>query len=305
MNAKLAVLALALVWSCGDGRSQAPSAPSKSPPEPSANVRKENPPTMPSTPQTHRSARTDAQLLAAGVHEDVVESLMDALTDTNAPGMLIDAPFAVDAGIDIPVHGALLRTPVHGESVERELSVVVVGLDRELFAATPALRKPKSKANRGEEDDDDEAGGLVGESFGFDLRERIGEQLLGPGVYSVHVVHRGLVSNGIRITVAGAEASQGARVSLRGPETGVTEPGGTIPMEGVAQAGSTVHLVGVGRTDPFHHAVTSADDGTFSVNLLGDNPLPKAPGTWHIYAFSGGSVAGPVTIELAPGETPW
>ncbi|MEM6291661.1 MAG: hypothetical protein AAGA54_10360 [Myxococcota bacterium] len=163
----------------------------------------------------------------------------------------------------------------------------------------------------------------VSETFEGDLRERLVDVHWGAGSGWLYAVRGALISNRAPIQIAGegqlvlgevpsvasertrpADGAEGP-LQLRGPSTGVTEPGGEILLEGQTPGAVQLFATDSTRSGPFLLQVTPAEDGSFSVNLLGDNPLPKAPGTWHIYAFSGEAAAGPVTIELTPGKTPW
>lgn len=172
--------------------------------------------------------------------------------------------------------------------------------------------------------------GVVSEPFRSNLRDVLPGLSWGDGVVRVYAVHGGDVSNGVTVTATGgsksapptpssiahargASPNAGAPIELSGPASAVTEPGGTVTLEGSIQgegASATVYMFATKGTaaGPFSAQIEvplDAGSGTFSVNLLGDNPLPKGPGIWHVYAFSGEHVAGPVSIELTAGDKPW
>jgi len=251
-------------------------------------------------PQTHAPGATDA-VLAGDDADDAPDALLETLTDAETPGIRIDAPFVVEADGSVPVIGAFVRVPKAGEAFVNRVAVLAVS--ERGIAVAPALRKPKHKGERNTPAQDV----LRGSSFSFDTRERLPQTAWGPEV-RLYVAYGENVSNGGTVHTAGDAAAAPAEPSpllLKGPEAAKTEPGGVVSFTGQAPATSTVHIVGMGDADPFVHTVEAAADGAFSVNLLGDNPLPKAPGTWHIYALSGEHVPGPISIELTSGAKPW
>lgn len=173
--------------------------------------------------------------------------------------------------------------------------------------------------------------GVVSEAFRFNLLAVLPELAWGTGRVRVYGVHGGAVSNGVTISATGGgkktppspgllayevgaePVDGGAALELGGPPQATTEPGGEVRLQGTVRGvgdHATVFFFATKGTaaGPFTSRLDvplEGGVGSFSLNLLGDNPLPKAPGTWHLYAFSGEDVAGPVTIELTAGETPW
>lgn len=283
-------------------------APTKEPtptePAPAAKPAAVQPPSaepMPDRkPQIHTSGATDA-VLAGDDADDALDALLEGLTDAETPGIRIDAPFVVKAEGAVPVIGAFVRVPKAGEAFVNRVAVLAVS--ERAIAVAPALRKPKHKGEKSAPAQDV----LKGSSFSFDARERL-PQTAGDTEVRLYVAYGEHVSNGVTVRAEGDAAPAPVEPSplvLAGPEAAKTEPGGTVSFTGKASATSKVHILGMGDADPFVHTVEAGADGAFSVNLLGDNPLPKAPGTWHIYALSGEHVSGPITIELSPGDTPW
>ena len=168
----------------------------------------------------------------------------------------------------------------------------------------------------------------MAEAFVFDARERLTARPWAAADVLLYVVHQGVLSNGIGVALQGRDGrafppaakvestadadvpSSERPLAVDLPASAPTEPGGEVLIRGRLEAGEAgerwVHLLVLGSNPtPFTAAVLVGEAGTFSVNLLGENPLPKAPGTWHVYAFSGDHVAGPATIELTPGDKPW
>ncbi|MBV1858260.1 MAG: hypothetical protein KUG77_07600 [Nannocystaceae bacterium] len=252
-------------------------------------------------PQSHISGATDT-VLASDDPGDALDALMDALMDAETPGIRIDAPFVAARDAEaVPVVGAFVRVPKAREAFDNR--VVVLAVSKGRLEAHPALRVPKMKGGKGGPGQDV----LKGSAFHFDAQARLPKTAWDEDVrlyvaYTEHISNGVTVRHGADAPLAPAEPSP---LQLQGPASAKTEPGGTVSLTGKSSASSTVHIVGLGGADPFVHTLEAGADGSFAVNLLGDNPLPKAPGTWHVYAFSGEHVAGPVSIELTPGETPW
>lgn len=303
---RAAVVLLATVWlACDPAPTKGPASSEPAPKPASTSVAADsNPAPMPdSKPQIHLSGVTD-DVLAGGDTEDARDALLESLTDTETAGIRIDAPFVVraDAGV-VPVLGAFVRFPERGEAFENR--VAVVALTEGGITVKPALRTPKNRGGGKGKGSDPEV--LRGSSFSFDARERLAPMTWSDDV-RVYVAYANYLSNGITVRPRGEAApapTLPSPLTLEGPKTSKTEPGGTASLLGKTAPASAVHLVGLGAAGPFVHTTQAGDDGSFSVNLLGDNPLPKAPGIWHIYAFSGEHAAGPVTIELTPGDKPW
>ncbi len=303
---RVSLVMLAAVWlACDPAATQEPTPADPTPAEPTP-AAKPSPAETPSAepmpdrkPQTHASGSTD-EVLDGDDADDAADDLLDSLTDAQTPGIRIDAPFVVSADA-VPVIGAFVRFPKAGEAFDNRVCVVAVskgGIEVE-----PALRQPKDKGGRGGPAQDV----LRGSSFAFDAQARLPEAAWDTDV-RLYVAYAEHVSNGVTVRHGGEPAPAPAEPSpltLVGPATAATEPGGTVSLTGKAPASAPVHIVGLGGPDPFVSTLEGTADGSFSVNLLGDNPLPKAPGTWHVYAFSGEHVAGPVTIELTPGSKPW
>jgi len=254
----------------------------------------------PRKPQTHPSGATDA-VLASDDADEALDTLLESMTEAGATGIRIDAPFVVDPGGGVPVIGAFVRVPEPGEAFDN--GVAVIAVSNGALVIEPALRTPKMKGGRGAPETDV----TRGSSFSFDAAARLPSVDFGKGA-RLWVAYGPYLSNGLSVR-AGGDAlrapEDGIGLAVEVSESAVTEPGGTVEISGRAPASQTVHLVVMGRADPFHYAAESGADGSFAVNLLGDNPLPKAPGTWHVYAFSGEHAAGPATIELTPGTKPW
>lgn len=252
-------------------------------------------------PQTHISGATDA-VLSGDDTDDALEVLLDGLTDADQTGLRIDAPFVVDAGATaLPVVGAFVRVPEAGEAFENEVAVIATQGDA--ITVQPALRSPKMKGGKKRPASDV----IRGSNFAFDALARLSSVDFAVPT-RLWVGYGPYLSNGVTVRVGGeAPLAPGGStsVSLEGPSSAPTEPGGTVTLSGTAPASTQVHIVALGGPDAFVSAVEADGAGSFSVNLLGDNPLPKAPGTWHVYAFCGEHVAGPVSIELTPGSKPW
>lgn len=298
---------LATIWlACDPAPTKEPaiSEPAPKPASAAAAAADPNPAPMPdSKPQTHLSGATD-DVLAGGDTEDAADALLESLTDAETAGIRIDAPFVVraEAGA-VPVVGAFVRFPERGEAFENRVAVVAV--TEEGITVKPALRTAKTKG--GGKGKGADTAVLRGSSFSFDAQERLAPTAWSDDV-RLYVAYANYLSNGVTVRQGGDAApapSSPSQLTLEGPENSKTEPGGTASFFGRAAPASAVHLVGLGVAGPFVHTTQAGDDGSFSVNLLGDNPLPKAPGTWHIYAFSGEHAAGPATIELTPGDKPW
>ncbi len=297
------VAVFASLWlACDPAPTQEPTPDEVTPVATPTDVQTPNAQPMPDRkPQTHLSGATDP-VLTGDDTDDALDALSETLMDAELPGIRIDAPFVVEAATgSVPVIGAFVRVPPAGEAFEHRVTVVAVSQDA--IAVAPALRTPKHKGEKSRPAQDV----LKGSSFSLDARERLPAAAWDADV-RLYVVYGEYVSNGVTVRTTGDPApapDEPSRVRLEGPGAGKTAPGGTVLLTGTAVGGSAVHLVGMGDADAFVHTLKAGPDGTFSVNLLGDNPLPKAPGTWHLYAFSGEHVAGPVTIELTPGDTPW
>lgn len=275
---------------------EAPPSPAKPPEESPAMTDRTD-----RKPQTHISGATDA-VLAGDDADDALEALLEAMTDDDKTGIRIDAPFVVDdsAGA-LPVLGAFVRVPEANEAFENRVAVIATQGDS--VTVQPALRSPKMKGGKKRPASDV----VRGSNFSFDARARLSSVDFAAAT-RLWVGYGPYLSNGVTVQVGGdapGAPDDAASVSLEGPATAATEPGGTVTLSGKAQASTKVHVVALGGPDAFVSSIDADGSGAFSVNLLGDNPLPKAPGTWHVYAFSGEHVAGPVTIELTPGSKPW
>lgn len=249
-------------------------------------------------------------------------------------GIAIDAPFSMDSAAHdrLPVVGVFVREGGKDDTFFRNAMLVLVDAEGGGMLVTPAF-EPLD----GDEVDDASppgpSGGVAVQRFALDVRGVVDGLPWGPASWRIFVAYEGSISNGTTVTLDG----EGTLSKLLPPpkiegvpplseppatETGVslstpapsaaTEPGRTVLLEGrVVGRGTSqpVALLGLGPAPtPFVAGLEAAIKngvGSFAVNVLGDNPLPKAPGTWHFYAFSGAHHAGPVTIELTPGETPW
>lgn len=296
------VLLFAVMWLACDPAPTKEPAPTK--PTPAATPAAKTPSADPMPdrkPQTHASGATDEALLGDDA-DDAAQTLVDSLIDAETHGIRIDAPFVVKTdATSVPVVGAFVRIPKAREAFENRVAVIAVSSGA--LEAMPALREPKQKGDQG----GPAQAVLEGSSFSFDAQARLPKTAWAGDVrlYAAYGEH---ISNGVTVrhgTDAAPAPAEPSPLQLEGPQTAKTEPGGTVSLSGTAVAGSKVHVVGMGGADPFVHTVDAGTDGSFSFNLLGDNPLPKAPGTWHIYAFSGEHMAGPVSIELTPGDKPW
>ena len=301
---RVSMVSAAALWlACDPSNTREPeaSAPAEAAtpaaPEPAA------PPSKPMTtakPQVHPSGATDAVLLGDDADE-ALEALMDLEHDGDGPALVIDAPFVVPTSEPaVPVVGSFSRVPVAGEAFETWVTVVALSSKGISFA--PALRSPKMRQKG-----DAVAGGgpRKASSFHFDARERLADVPWTEGEVRLHVVYGAALSVGG--DAAAANPAEPSPLQLSGPTTvsAATEPGGEVTVQGLAAPSATVHVMGLGYADAFVHTVQADAKGAFSVNLLGDNPLPKAPGSWHVYAFSGQDAAGPISVELTPGSKPW
>ena len=304
------------------------AGPTPSPPPTTHSAPDEPPPRAKPQPmaQAHRFLSSDQEFYADDA-DALAEPKRDALLEDGFEGLAIDAPFSVDVAkrSTLPVFGVFARPAAQPAQFTDDAMVVVVERHGPGFVVDAALRSDK-----GEPDDDEPAGGsgTVAEAFVFDARERLTALPWAAADVVLYVVHQGVLSNGIGVALQGrdgrafppaakvestadADVPSGERpLALDLPATAPTEPGGEVLIRGRLEAGEAgerwVHLLVLGSNPtPFTAAVSVGEAGTFSVNLLGENPLPKAPGTWHVYAFSGDHVAGPATIELTPGDKPW
>jgi hypothetical protein len=227
---------------------------------------------------------------------------LQSVQELGEPAARLDMPFAARSGDSLLAIGAVARVPKQGQSLDAEAVAVGLSLPSGTVSVAPALRQSKSPTPDTGQDGD----ALQVSTFQFDVGERLFSGSAPEGHHRIYVIYRELISNGVTVEVGQAEKLSGVpALTLSGPATATTEPGGVVTLEGVLGGSGQVHLIATGDADAQHISVTPAEDGSYSINLLGDNPLPKAPGTWHVYALSGEAVAGPVTIELTPGETPW
>lgn len=324
VSTRLAALLLSLMAMGCNGTSTAASPPAGAPTAPaSTSAPKETRMT-----QTHRLLEVDDAFFAEDAHARAGAG-RDELLEDGFTGVAIDAPFVLDTSArdSLPVLGVFARRAAEPADFMRDAMLVTVDLDGPGFVSVPALQSEKG----GDGGSPGGGSGVVAEGFGFDARTRIASLPWGPGRVRIYVVHRAELSNGVVVTLhegdpvgrlavpvsvvseSGSTVEAGEQpVALRGPQRATTEPGATALLKGSVRGEggeAVVHLLAVGDApSPFAATVrVSLTDGvgTFAVNLLGDNPLPKAPGTWHLYAFSGEHVSGPVTIELTPGATPW
>lgn len=277
-------------------------------------------------PQTHRFLSSDEQFFAEDA-EALAGPRRDALLENGFLGLAIDAPFSVDVAkrSNLPVVGVFARPASQPARFDDDAMVVAVEVGGPGFVVDAALRSEK-----GEPDEDAPAGGArtVAQGFFFDARERLTALPWAAADVRLYVVHQSAISNGVGVALRGMVGrafptavrvesdaaadvpSSASQLSLDLPTKAPTEPGGEVLVRGRLEADDAterwVHLLALGASPtPSTAAISVGESGAFSVNLLGDNPLPKAPGTWHVYAFSGEHVAGPVTIELTPGSKPW
>lgn len=313
MNCRIAMLSLLALLGCDSATTQEP-APNEPPARPGVQTppgnapkgdeQGQNRPMTDRKPQLHLSGASD-DVLAGDDADDAADTLLESLTDGEQTGIRIDAPFAVETDAKVPVIGAFVRVPAEGEAFENEVAVIATHGDA--LTVEPALRKPKMKG--GMKGGKKSRGGdaIRGSSFAFDARARLSAVDFAASA-RLWVGFGPYLSNGVSVRAGGdapTAPSDSVSVTLDGPSSAATEPGASVELSGTAPASKPVHVVALGGPDAFVSTTEAAADGTFSVNLLGDNPLPKAPGTWHVYAFSGEHVAGPVTIELTPGSKPW
>ena len=271
---------------------------------------------------THRFLAEDHEFYLDDVDERATDRI-DELLDDGFLGVAIDVPFEVDTGTHatLPVLGVFARPADQRANFTDNAMVVVMDPAGLGFLVEPALRSEQAE----DEEDFSEGTGVVAEPFMFDARECVPGLPWGRGRVRLYVVHQGDVSDGIAVefsgadfgplsspellqSIAGAPAPDPDGSLLRAPDKATTQPGATVLLSGTVPEDSSqvVHLLALGPApSPFSIAVQPAADGSFAVNMLGDNALPKAPGTWHLYAFSGDAVHGPVTIELEAGSEPW
>lgn len=282
--------------------------------------------------QRHRLLDSDAAFFSPGAAPS--GTAVRDLVRGGFRGIAIDAPFWVDTAVQdrLPVMGIFARQGGEGSAFFRRAMAIVVdtqGGGATVVQAFASLDgdEPHPEGAGGP------AGGIAVENFSLDLRAIVDGLPWGcVASWRLFIAYEGWISNGITIaTTGGGTASSlprppaaerispaspggldgtGLVVSL--PSTATTEPAGRVLIEGrLAGTGAArpVTLVALGAAPtPFVASVDvplEGGEGSFSVNLLGDNPLPKAPGTWHVYAFAGEHAAGPATIELTPGSKPW
>lgn len=324
MSERLAVALLSVVAFGCNGTSTSASPPPSAPTAPASM----SGPKETSMPQMHQLLDADDVFFAEDAHARA-GARRDELLEDGFTGVAIDAPFVVDTSTreSLPVLGVFARHGAEAADFTRDAMLVAVDLDGPGFLAVPALQSEKG----GDTGSPGGGSGVVAEEFGFDARARMPSLPWAAGRVRMYVVHRASLSNGVVIALQGPEPAAGfpaplvavsvsgdapkageEAVVLRGPERATTEPGGTVLLHGSIRGErgeAVVHLLAVGDAPSSFVAtvrVPLTDGvGVFSLNLLGDNPLPKAPGTWNVYAFSGEHASGPVTIELTPGETPW
>jgi hypothetical protein len=248
------------------------------------------------------------------------DAVVAELAKSDVHGILLDAPKRVVlAGRDtLPVAGYFVRSLEDDRLLDQERQMVVVAVNQRSgqLLSGMALQSGKLPAPQAAPPRNPGKGTTLN-MFSFDLRRTL-QLPWTPGAYRVTVLLGRFISNTVVVELAGegsaavaAAASAATHIELvrAGKGNSGCKVSGRLVLDSptpAAEVPANIVLLVTGLRTPGPWTVPQAtartDDeklaATFGIDLTRSPELPRAPGSYFVYAFSSWGAAGPVQCRL-------